>query len=112
MRLVVREVSFALARYANREKWSEADYWIYYSIEADWDVVKFVFVSRHFDGKDERACYLDVWRFLVESFKDDPEIFKYFSLVVRSKVKVDEGGLYGISPGYREFWTFYPVQKS
>ena len=41
-------------------------------------------------------------------------------LVVRSKAKVDEGGLYAIGPGYqeyfgpgfKEFWTMNPVPNN
>jgi hypothetical protein len=111
MRQVVQEVSFALTKYADKEGWKKDEYWIYYHVNSDWGVVNFVFVSRCFDGTDEWTSYQSVWRFLIEYFKDDPEILRYFTLVVRSKAKVDQGGLNSLGPSYREFWTFYPVPQ-
>ncbi len=48
------------------------------------------------------------------------DVLGSLGLVVHSKKKVDEGGLYAIGPsyeeffgpGYKEFWTFYPTQAS
>ncbi len=112
MRRVVREVSGALTKYADREGWAKNEYWIYYHVKSGWNIVYFIFVSRGFDRSDEWTSYQSVWQFLVEYFKDDPEVLRYFKLVVRSKTKVDEGGLYSIGPQYKEYWTFYPMPTS
>ena len=64
------------------------DYWIYYNINADWDVVLLIFVSRQI-GESEEDAYdpSRVWQFLIEHFKKDPAIPRYFNLLVRSKSK-------------------------
>ncbi len=119
LKRVVGEISFALTQYAKDHKWSEGEYWIYYSIDAEWDVVSFVFVAKGFDAKDERGRHVDVWKYLIDRFKDDPEILRYVSLVVRGKAEVDRGGLGAIGPGYEqfptdfeEFWTISPAQAA
>jgi len=115
LRRVVSEVSSALTKYAELEKWNKEEYWIYYYINSDWNNVNFVFVSRHFKPEEEREDYVKVWEFLINYFKDEPEILRYSSVLVRSKAKVDEGGLYGISPRYHdfhEFWTFDHVPQT
>jgi hypothetical protein len=116
MKRVVGEVSFALSKYAEKAGWKKDDYWIYYYINIDWGVVNFVFVSRHFDQRDEQTSHADVWHFLIDYFKNDPAILRDFTLVVRSKARVDQGGLSSIGPKYREFdpkfqefWSFAPV---
>jgi hypothetical protein len=67
-------------------------------------------VSEHFDDQDPYKAAREVWAFLKQELKEAPDILRSLGLVVRSKKKVDEGGLYAIGPSYREFWTFYPVQ--
>jgi hypothetical protein len=108
------EVAIALTKYAEKEGWKRDDYWIYYYINSDWNYISFVYVSRHFNPEDERSNYVKVWDFLVDYFKDDPEILRYASLVVSSKAQVDQGGLYSIGPkyhDYRELWPFYTVPQ-
>jgi hypothetical protein len=109
MRYVVLDVCAALKKYAHEESWNEDEYSIYYHINVDWDVVNVIFVSMHFDGDDERKAYLAVWRFLSDHFKGAPEILKYFTLLVESQSKVDEGGVHSIAPSFREFPLSGPV---
>src|SRR5438270_13524532 len=89
LRKIVGEVSFALTKYAEKQGWGKDDYWIYYYTNSDWNYVDFVYVSRHFRPEDERKNYVEVWEFLLDYFKDDPEILRYCSLIVSSKAKVD-----------------------
>jgi len=46
MKRIVRDVANALTRFAETKQWKLNDYWIYYNINADWDVVLLIFVSR------------------------------------------------------------------
>ena len=46
MKRVVAEVANALSNYAEQRGWKPNDYWIYYNINAEWDVVHLIFVSR------------------------------------------------------------------
>jgi len=105
MKRIVGEVANALTRFAETKQWKPNDYWIYYNINADWDVVLLIFVSRQISESEEDAYYHAVWQFLIEHFKEDPAILRYFNLLVRSKSRVDKGGLYGIGPAFEEYWT-------
>jgi hypothetical protein len=105
MKRVVAEVANALSIYAQQRGWKPNDYWIYYNINADWDVVHLIFVSRQISESEEDSYYHAVWQFLIEHFKEDPAILRYFNLLVRSKSRVDKSGLYGIGPAFEEYWT-------
>jgi len=114
MKRVVGEVANALTGYAETKGWKPNDYWIYYNINADWDVVHLIFVSRQVGESEEDSYYHEVWQYLIEHFKADPAILRYFSLLVRSKSKVDKGGLSSISPTYQEYdeyWTVRPTRR-
>ena len=103
-------IAGALTRYATEQGWNDSEYWIYYWENPDWDKVHFVFVSSHFNDQDSNEITKQVWAFLESELKSAPEVLRSLGLVVRSKKKVDEGGLYAIGPSYREFWTFYPAR--
>ncbi len=89
MKRIVGEVANALARFAETKGWKPNDYWIYYNVNADWDVVLLIFVSRQIGESEEDDYYHAVWQFLIEHFKEDPAILRYFNLLVRSKFRVD-----------------------
>jgi hypothetical protein len=105
-------VAGALTRFARSEGWRDLEYWIYYWTNPDWEKVHFVFVSDHFNDQDSYETTRRVWAFLQRELAGAPDVLRSLGLVVRSKKKVDEGGLYAIGPGYREFWTIYPLQTS
>ena len=111
MKRIVGEVANALTRFAETKQWKPNDYWIYYNINADWDVVLLIFVSRQIGESEEDAYYHAVWQFLIEHFKEDPAILRYFNLLVRSKSRVDKGGIYGIGPAFEEYRTLTPLSR-
>ncbi len=111
MKRIVGEVANALARFAETKGWKPNDHWIYYNVNADWDVVLLIFVLRQIDESEEDDYYHAVWQFLIEHFKQDPAILRYFNLLVRSKSRVDKGGLYGIGPAFEEYGTVTPSPR-
>jgi hypothetical protein len=113
MKRVVAEVANALSNYADQRGWKPNDYWIYYNINAEWDVVHLIFVSRQISESQEDSYYHEVWQFLIRHFqvKQDPAILRYFNLLVRSKSRVDKGGLYGIGPAFEEYRTITPSSR-
>jgi hypothetical protein len=111
MKRVVAEVANALSNYAEQRGWKPNDYWIYYNINAEWDVVHLIFVSRQISESQEDSYYHEVWQFLIWYFKEDTAILRYFNLLIRSKSRVDKGGLYGIGPAFEEYRTVTPSSR-
>jgi len=109
---IVSEVAWALTKFAESEKWEKSDYWIYYYENSDWDYVHFIFVSRHFDHDDERASFSRVWQYLVNYFRDDPDILRPVTLIVSSKAETESGGLHSIGSQFQEYWTPAPVSQT
>ena len=85
------------------------EYAVYYRPESDLDELHLLFVSSHFDDLDDYESTREVWSYLESELHYEPEILKALSLVVRSKKKVDQGGLYTIGPGYQKLWIVTPV---
>ncbi len=120
MRWSVFLVARALTKYAKSRGWEDADYWIYYKTNPDWNKVHFVFVAKGFENQDPYESTRSVWSYLEKELSEHQDVLRSLGLVVRSKAKVDEGGLYAIGPGYeeffgpgyKEFWTIYPAQTS
>ena len=69
-------------------------------------------MAKGFDDQDPYKTTRTVWAFLEKELSLHPDVLKSLGLVVESKKKVDEGGLYAIGPSYREFWTIYPARTS
>jgi hypothetical protein len=115
LRRIVSEVAQTLTSYADTKGWAKNDFWIYFKINTDWDTVLFILVSRRIGEAEEDAYYHEVWQYLIEHYKADPAILRYINLVVRSKSKVDKGGLSSISPTYEEYdehWTVRPTPET
>jgi hypothetical protein len=112
MRRSVFLIAGALTKFAKSQDWGDFDYWIFYKTNPDWDKVHFVFVAEGFNDQDPYESTRKVWSYLEKELVAQPDVLKSLGLVVRSKKKVDEGGLYAIGPGYTEFWTMYPARKS
>jgi hypothetical protein len=102
-------VARTLVRFASSRGWKDDEYTVYYRPESDLDRLHLLFVSRHFDDLDDYECTRAVWGYLENELRDEPELLRSLSLVVRSKKKVDQGGLYTIGPGYQRLWTVTPV---
>jgi hypothetical protein len=109
MRREVFLVSGALSKFAKEKGWKDSDYWIYYKPNPDWGRVYFVFVAEPLNDQDLYAATTEVWSYLQKELAEVPDVLKSLGLVVRSKKKVDEGGLYSIGPSFREYWTIYPM---
>jgi len=121
---IVKRAVFLIARtlikFAKSQGWKDADYWIYYKTNPDWDKVHFIFVAEGFNDQDPYETTRSVWSYLEKELGGEQDVLRSLGLVVHSKKKVDEGGLYAIGssyeeyfgPGYKEFWTFYPTQAS
>ena len=113
-------VAGALTKFARSQGWKDSDYWIYYKTNPEWNKVHFVFVAEGFKDQDPYGSTKAVWDFLEKELSGQQDVLRSLGLVVRSKAKVEEGGLYSIGPGYEEFlgsgyeefWTIYPVQKN
>ena len=102
----------ALTRFAKAQGWNDSDYWIFYKTNPDWDKIHFIFVAEGFNDQDPYEANRTVWSYLEKELGGHKDVLRSLGLVVRSKKKVDEGGLYAIGPGYKEFWTMYPAQTS
>ena len=105
-------VAGALTKFAKAQGWEDLDYWIYYKTNPEWDKVHFVFVAKGFNDQDPYESTKSVWSYLEKELSGEQDVLRSLGLVVRSKKKVEEGGLYAIGPGYKEFWTIYPAQTS
>ncbi|MGC8640964.1 MAG: hypothetical protein ACP5XB_13950 [Isosphaeraceae bacterium] len=114
LRRIVGEVSRALTSYAETKGWAKNDFWIYYKINTDWDVILFIFVSRGIGEAEEDVYYHEIWQYLIEYYKADTGILRFVNLVVSSKSKVNKGGLSSISPSFEEYdanWTVQPMVR-
>jgi hypothetical protein len=105
LRRTVRLVAGALGEYAKREGWDDKDYWIYYSIDPEWNRVRFIYVARAFDGGNGRASYDDVMKFLAETLTDEPAVLNSLQLRTCGKEQLDRGEL-RLGPEFKEYWTF------
>ncbi len=120
MRRSVFLVASALTKFARSRGWKDSDYWIYYKTNPEWNKVHFIFVVEEFKDQDLNAATKAVWDFLMKELSVHQDVLNSLGLVVLSKAKVQEGGLYAIGPGYeeyfgpgyKEFWTIFPVQKN
>lgn len=93
----------ALDRFARAKGWDRRDYAIYYLSNCDWGRIHILFVAKGFDGQDDHAITNEVWAYLKDELRDEPEVLKATGLVVRSMEKVAEGGLYAIAPTYTKY---------
>jgi len=105
-------VAGALTKFAQSQGWKDSEYWIYYWTNPDWEKVHFVFVSERFNDQDSYETTRRVWAFLQKELAGAPDVLRALGLVVRSKKKVDEGGLYSIGSGHKEYLTNYPAKTS
>lgn len=93
----------ALDRFARAKGWDRRDYAIYYLSNFDWGRIHILFVAKGFDDQDDYAITNEVWAYLKDELRDEPEVLKATGLVVRSMKKVAEGGLYAIAPTYTKY---------
>jgi hypothetical protein len=112
---VVQLIGMGLTSYAEKEKWDDQDFRIFYNVNPDWDRVHIVLVAKAFNGMDNYQCYQKVWQFLYQLFRRQPyqvEVMESLNLVVAGTEEAAKGGVYGVGPGYEEigpgfkdFWS-------
>jgi hypothetical protein len=105
-------IAGSLTRFAKSQAWKDSDYWILYRTNPDWGKVHFLFVAEGFNDEDPYESTRTVWSHLENELANQPDVLKSLGLVVRSKKKVDEGGLYSIGSGYKEYFSFAPAQMN
>lgn len=93
----------ALDRFAREKGWDRQDYAIYYRSSPNWWRTYVLFVAEGFNDQDDYAITNEVWAFLKNELRDEPEVLEATSLLVRSMKKVREGGLYAIAPVYTKY---------
>lgn len=101
-------VASTLVRFALSKGWKDNEYGVYFRPDSDQDGLHLLFVAEGFDDQDGYECTREVWRFLERELHFEPDVLRSLNLVVRSKKKVEEGGLYAIGPGYQKLWTVTP----
>lgn len=99
----------ALDRFARSLGWKDHEYVIYYKTNPDWGRIHILFIAQGFNDRDEHQVTNEVWAHLQKELHDEPEILKSINLVVRSKKKVEEGGLYAIGSAYQKYWPAAPL---
>jgi hypothetical protein len=110
MKRSVRLVAQSLDRFARLRGWSDSEYWIFYRTKPELERVHFLFVAVAFNDEDSYTTTSQVWDHLQSELGQYPDVLQSVNLVVRSKKKVDEGGLYTIGSQYREYRTVSPTK--
>jgi|GEM_PF-1350724 len=104
----LRLVAGALTKYAQDKGWKPDSFGIFYRVNEDWGRVHIIFVSEHIDPQTKYQNYVDVLGYLRQTLDEDADLLDNLSLVTRSQEQVNQGGIYEIGPGYREYWTMNP----
>src|SRR5271166_5872717 len=97
---IVKRAVFLIARtlikFAKSQGWKDADYWIYYKTNPDWDKVHFIFVAEGFNDQDPDGAtrtardYVEKQLSEQQGFPVRPQdVLESLDLVVRGKKQVD-----------------------
>jgi hypothetical protein len=105
LKRTVRLISGTLAKYGAEHNWSGDDYWIYYSIDPEFERVRFYFVAREFDTADIEQSRKDVEAYLEKALADEPEVLESYALRVGGKEKIDQEPIHRPGPEFKEYWT-------
>lgn len=104
MRKVVGLIAQSLESFARLKRWCPEECWRFYLTKPELGRIHVLFVAVGFDDvEDDYATTQQVWDHLRTELAQHRDILQSVNLVVRSKKKVDEGGLYAIGSGYREY---------
>jgi hypothetical protein len=105
LKRTVRLVAGALTQYAGEQGWDDKEYWIYYSIDPEWDQVRFYFVARGFDGRDNAESERSMGDYLKTTLSSEPAVLNSLRLRVSGKEQIDSGEI-RLGAGFKEYWTF------
>src|SRR4051812_28992383 len=108
LRRAVRLVAQSLESFARLKQWDPEEYWLFYRIKPELGRMHFLLIAAALDDKDSDAATSQVWDHLQSELGQYPDVLQSVNLVVRSKKKVDEGGLYAIGSEYREYRPVSP----
>lgn len=100
VRRTARMIVRALDEYARASGIERDDYAIFVRINEDWDQIHVVFAARHFPISDPDKQWLAVLRWLEKRLPEIRDSIRSMNLTLRTFVQVEEGGIYGIGPGF------------
>jgi hypothetical protein len=110
LKRAVRLVAQSLESFARLKQWKREEYWLFYRTKPELGRMHFLLIAVALNDEDSDAATSQVWDHLQSELGRFPEILQSINLVVRSKKKVDEGGLYAIGSEYREYRPVSPTR--
>ncbi|MDG3002697.1 hypothetical protein [Paludisphaera mucosa] len=93
-----------LDRYGRSRGWDPRSFAIFYRTNPDVGRIHVLIVAEALNDQDEYQAVRDVWDYLRQELRDEPDVLKSINLDVRSQKKADEGGLYAVAPSYHKYW--------